>query len=180
MMIDCNVIFPNKPSIVTFGWEDSYGSYSWISITKNINIDGDNINTEDFVALPLIDSSKSSKNLDFSCYSDAAQWFRTPTEGEVTKLKNALLESKDSRSDKYLLDFFDIEKERTEFTPKPGDKVLVRGTGTNNIWVCDIFSYISTEGNYVCTGNLPYKECIPYLGNEYLIGTNKILEKNQK
>lgn len=180
MMIDYNIIFPNKPSIVTFGWEDSYGVCSWISITKNINIEEKNINTEDFVALFLTAPSNVNKDLEFDGYSSAAQWFRISTEGEITKLKNALLESKDSRSSKYLLDFFDIEKEINNFIPKPGDKVLVRGVCTNNKWICDIFSYISTEGNYICTGNFSYEECIPYLGNEYLIGTNKILRKNQK
>jgi hypothetical protein len=30
----------------------------------------------------------------------------------------------------------------------------------------------------MCTGNFSYEECIPYLGNEYLIETNKMPRKN--
>lgn len=35
--------------------------------------------------------------------------------------------------------------------------------------------YADTEGRtkYECLGGLRYKECIPYQGNEHLLGTNK-------
>lgn len=56
-------------------------------------------------------------------------------------------------------------------TLKPFDKVLVRD---NNIqkWTVDIFSFFdkSLTHPYSCTGHYT-NQCIPYEGNEHLLGT---------
>lgn len=59
-------------------------------------------------------------------------------------------------------------------TLKPFDKVLVRDTN-GQVWTADLFSHIiDTNPNlrttFVCTGHYP-NQCIPYEGNEHLLGT---------
>lgn len=57
---------------------------------------------------------------------------------------------------------------------KPFDKVLVRDD-EDDVWKADYFSHYE-EGDkiapYVCVGSY-YKLCIPYEGNEHLLGTKK-------
>lgn len=54
---------------------------------------------------------------------------------------------------------------------KPFDKVLVRDIDENE-WECSLFSHIDEEGYYVCVGSW-WMQCIPYEGNEHLLGTTK-------
>jgi hypothetical protein len=58
-------------------------------------------------------------------------------------------------------------------TLKAYDKVLVRDTN-EQVWVADLFSHalVRPLGNYTfaCVGHYP-NQCIPYLGNEHLLGT---------
>ena len=66
----------------------------------------------------------------------------------------------------------DIKKEH-QF--KPFEKVLVRDS-YNDMWRASFFSHIKEdEGRYVTTG-LTWKFCIPYIGNESLVGTTKDVE----
>ncbi|MBO5369017.1 hypothetical protein J6A32_10410 [Methanocorpusculum sp.] len=61
------------------------------------------------------------------------------------------------------------EKESAPF--KPFDKVLIRDND-NQYWKADLFSNIRTGNNefpYCCVGN-SWKQCIPYEGNEQLLG----------
>lgn len=54
---------------------------------------------------------------------------------------------------------------------KPFDKVLVRDSKSDN-WRANLFSYIGKDGYYHCVyANWVY--CIPYAGNEHLLGTTK-------
>lgn len=55
---------------------------------------------------------------------------------------------------------------------KPFDKVLVRDD-INDKWSINLFSYYDEEDRnfpYVCISG-HYEHCIPYGGNEYLLGT---------
>lgn len=52
---------------------------------------------------------------------------------------------------------------------KPFDKVLVRNNDDDE-WVCDIFSHIDELAFYYCVGTR-WEQCIPYEGNEHLLGT---------
>ena len=68
----------------------------------------------------------------------------------------------------------DILLEVPDDTPnfKPYDKVLVRDKIFEN-WRCDFFSHYEKEKKYLpyrCVGN-NYTYCIPYEGNEHLVGT---------
>lgn len=54
---------------------------------------------------------------------------------------------------------------------KPFDKVLVRDLDEHE-WECSFFSHIDEEGCYVCVGSW-WMQCIPYEGNEHLLGTTK-------
>lgn len=57
---------------------------------------------------------------------------------------------------------------------KPFDKVLVRDSKSDN-WRANLFSYIGKDGYYHCVyANWAY--CIPYIGNESLLGTTKDVE----
>ena len=53
---------------------------------------------------------------------------------------------------------------------KQFEKVLVRD-GYDEVWKCDFFSHIDVDGNYSCVGVDYWKQCIPYEGNEHLLGT---------
>ena len=57
---------------------------------------------------------------------------------------------------------------------KPFDKVLVRDSKSDN-WRANLFGYIGKDGYYRCVyANWVY--CIPYAGNEHLLGTTKNVE----
>jgi hypothetical protein len=54
---------------------------------------------------------------------------------------------------------------------KPFDKVLVRNEDTT-AWGCAIFSHITNTASFQYAANsLLWKQCIPYEGNEHLVGT---------
>lgn len=59
---------------------------------------------------------------------------------------------------------------------KPFDKVLVRDRDDDE-WVCDFFSHIEEGNLYYCVGTW-FKQCIPYEGNEHLLGTTNKPEVN--
>ena len=55
---------------------------------------------------------------------------------------------------------------------KPFDKVLVR-CNKDSVWRCELFSHYNTfnkQYSYVCLSSV-YKYCIPYEGNQHLLGT---------
>ena len=57
---------------------------------------------------------------------------------------------------------------------KPFDKVLVRDSESDK-WRANLFGYIDKDGYYHCVyANWAY--CIPYAGNEHLLGTTKDVE----
>lgn len=66
----------------------------------------------------------------------------------------------------------EIEPVKQECTFEPFDKVLVRDYDTTK-WKSDLFSYLDETRalKYVCVGN-NWKQCIPYEGNEHLLGTS--------
>lgn len=60
---------------------------------------------------------------------------------------------------------------------KPFDKVLVRNQKTEE-WSANIFSHTDKTDeylDYVCV-NGRWEFCIPYIGNEHLLGTTKDVE----
>lgn len=97
---------------------------------------------------------------------------RFATEEEKQKLIDALKESKEQKAKKCLKKLGIEEKQECEF--KPFDKVLVRNDDKLK-WYADIFSNKDENGKYVCIG-WNWKQCIPYEGNEHLLGTTENYE----
>ena len=76
--------------------------------------------------------------------------------------------------DGWWLPFFVLEKIKSvKFVYKfqPFDKVLVRD-GHEDTWKVDLFSHFKEmhDYKYKCIGN-HWKQCVPYEGNEHLLGT---------
>ena len=57
---------------------------------------------------------------------------------------------------------------------KPFDKVLVRDF-KDQAWQVSLFSYKDSDSYYCCNG-CAWNQCIPYIGNESLLGTTKDME----
>ena len=57
---------------------------------------------------------------------------------------------------------------------KPFDKVLIRDFGSQ-AWQVSLFSYKDSDSYYCCNG-CGWNQCIPYEGNESLLGTTKDVE----
>ena len=95
---------------------------------------------------------------------------RLATEEEKQQLFDAL--SKEGKA-------WDAEKkEVVDLKPKvelkPFDKVLVRDAKKDK-WSVSLFSYKDADW-YFCSNDLCWKFCIPYIGNEHLVGTTKDVE----
>lgn len=74
---------------------------------------------------------------------------------------------------------WDAEKKQiVELKPKvelrPFDKVLVRDSKSDS-WRANLFGYIDEDGDYRCV-YATWVYCIPYEGNEHLLGTTKDVE----
>nr|DAL65459.1 MAG TPA_asm: hypothetical protein [Caudoviricetes sp.] len=65
---------------------------------------------------------------------------------------------------------FGLTDQETKTQLKPFDKVLVRINDKCD-WVCNIFSHMDSDNEYVCL-YMRWPLCIPYEGNEHLLGTN--------
>lgn len=69
-------------------------------------------------------------------------------------------------------DWLTFNASEKEYEFKPFDKVLVRDDNSVN-WDIDLFSHINNdvdEFKYVCLDD-SWNKCIPYEGNEHLLGT---------
>lgn len=96
---------------------------------------------------------------------------RLATEEEKKQLFSAL-EKKGEAWDSEHKMIVDIKKEH-QF--KPFEKVLVRDS-YDDVWRASFFSHIKeNDGRYVTTC-VTWKFCIPYIGNESLLGTTKDVE----
>lgn len=81
-----------------------------------------------------------------------------------------LFPSKDQRDwNKFIVpDQVNDQKPKTEL--KPFDKVLVRDDDGRE-WRCDFFSHLGYKGGVFICFTTWWKQCIPYEGNEHLLGT---------
>lgn len=52
---------------------------------------------------------------------------------------------------------------------KPFDRVLARDSD-DEFWFSEQFGHIDSDGRFICCGK-KYSQCIPYEGNEHLLGT---------
>ena len=105
------------------------------------------------------------KNYTADCSSD-----RLATDSEKQQLFSAL-EKEGKAWDSNKKSIVDL-KPKVEF--KPFDKVLVRANGYNK-WQVSLFGYKDCNCYYCCCG-FGWSQCIPYIGNESLLGTTKDME----
>lgn len=105
---------------------------------------------------------------------------------KVGKIKiindNGIGISFDRETDDYFyFPYFVLEKvEKPKYEFKPFDRVLVRQE-EREIWLCEFFSFFDKDqpggAVHICLGGI-YRYCIPYEGNEHLVGTTKTPENN--
>lgn len=73
--------------------------------------------------------------------------------------------------DQFLAEELELAEEKGKHEFKPFDKVLVRD-GDEFTWKCGIFSHIEGLNGYKFVVSSGYwRQCIPYEGNEHLVGT---------
>ena len=122
----------------------------------------------------LIEKICDEDDLYAACGNDIKSYNKANDEQINTFIK-ALKESEEPKAQEYLKRFFGIEEHsnsskigKNDF--KPFDKVLVRHG--NKTWIADLFSNMSSDGMFICVGNI-WEHCIPYEGNEHLLGTTE-------
>ena len=102
---------------------------------------------------------------------------RKAIEEEKKFLAEKIIKAEDSRKidiiKRYLSEYEYLLDEMPKRDFKPFERVLVRASNLGN-WNLHLFARVREEEyKYECLGGLRYKECIPYQGNEHLLGTNK-------
>ena len=101
---------------------------------------------------------------------ESSEEYRFATEEEKQQLFDALeKEGKAWDAEKK-----QIEDSKSKVELKPFDKVLVRDS-KSDYWRATLFSHIDKNGCYYCVW-ASWNYCIPYEGNESLLGTNKNVE----
>lgn len=115
-----------------------------------------------------------------SAWENKIEKYRFATESERQKLVDALKASKEPEAKEYLKRFFGIE-EKLKYDFKPFDKVLAKYYEDDN-WEASLFIRTITddqdgETKYECLNGTVYVYCIPFEGNEYLLGTTENPEK---
>lgn len=102
----------------------------------------------------------------------SAEGYRFATEEEKQQLFDALAkEGKRWNAEKKI-----IEDAKKEYQFEPFEKVLVRDT-YDDVWRASFFSHIKKSNGKYATACLVWKYCIPYEGNEHLLGTTKDVEE---
>ena len=104
----------------------------------------------------------------FTIYDDAITYF-------VSDINFASIEDKNKLFSALVREGYRYDEKqhrliKQEF--KPFDKVLMRNED-NQTWRACLFSHYRKDlySPYICVGCSAYKQCIPYEGNEYLLGT---------
>lgn len=96
-------------------------------------------------------------NANYRFYSNGIYW-------KFDGAECLLFPSKEDR------DWSTFKAPKKEYQFKPFDKVLVRDYG-DQCWSCNFFSHI--KGSNFCCINGTWVQCIPYEGNEHLVGTTE-------
>lgn len=98
-------------------------------------------------------------------------------DGRILKNEDTYRLNKWSNTEISITDFLALKPEDVKENPepefKPFDKVLVRDDGDDE-WGIDLFESFSADAPYSfqCLGSC-WKQCIPYEGNEHLLGTTE-------
>lgn len=91
--------------------------------------------------------------------------FTEDVKRNITDAEPTLFPSKEQRD----WSKFGVSDQESKHQFKPFDKVLVRACDEQE-WECSFFSHITEGGYYACVGSW-WLQCIPYEGNEHLVGT---------
>lgn len=123
-----------------------------------------------FIVLNLNSTKALSLGYKTSFFKENLNTIRLATEEEKKQLFDAL--EKEGKA-------WDAEKKQiVDLKPnielKPFDKVLVRDFSRDK-WSISFFSF-KKEDCYVCINHCSWNQCIPYIGNESLLGTTKDVE----
>lgn len=117
----------------------------------------------------------------FAACNNEIERYRLATDSEKQRMINALKASKNPKAKEYLKRFFGIEEEpKYEF--KPFDKVLVRDEDDKE-WHISLFAREIVDDSdglpykYECSNGTLWDCCIPFEGNECLLGTAENPEK---
>ena len=141
---------------------------SYITIFKEFI---DNTSFSNYVCLTSFGSFKVNN------FSDNAN-LRLATEEEKEKLFKAIKDNGYKwNSETKTLDKLITPKKFDITTLKPFDKVLVRDSD-KDMWCASIFSH-TWKNLYYCVG-IWHNQCIPYEGNEHLLGTTDDCDKFYK
>lgn len=126
----------------------------------------------------------TSGDIEFDCklWTDVYDGYRKrhvrkAIEEEKKFLAEKIIKVEDSRKidiiKRYLSEYEYLLDEMPKHDFKPFERVLVRRTNQER-WKLHLFSRESGEDNkYECLGGVGFSQCIPYEGNEHLLGTNK-------
>lgn len=144
---------------------DSSDDYHYILIYKG----QDDKHIYRYVAMFENNSLHIRKDAHFTKPKDYSM--RYATEEEKKQLFSAL-EKEGKRWDSGKKEVVDL-KPKVEL--KPFDRVLVRNDKEDQ-WSANIFSYQVRDNMYYCLGENYWRYCIPYIGNESLLGTTKDME----
>lgn len=125
---------------------------------------------EKYYGHAFLDGNIAIVNEDSYCQKDFCT-ARSSTEEEKQQLFEALAK-KGKAWDAEKKQIVDIKKE-LQF--KPFEKVLVRDS-YNDMWRASFFSHIKEDDGRYVTTCCTWKFCIPYIGNESLVGTTKDVE----
>ena len=125
---------------------------------------------EKYYGHAFLDGNIAIVNEDSYCQKDFCT-ARSSTEEEKQQLFEALAK-KGKAWDAEKKQIVDIKKE-LQF--KPFEKVLVRDS-YNDMWRASFFSHITEDDGRYVTTCCTWKFCIPYIGNESLLGTTKDVE----
>lgn len=125
---------------------------------------------EKYYGHAFLDGNIAIVNEDSYCQKDFCT-ARSSTEEEKQQLFEALAK-KGKAWDAEKKQIVDIKKE-LQF--KPFEKVLVRDS-YNDMWRASFFSHITEDDGRYVTTCCTWKFCIPYIGNEHLLGTTKDVE----
>lgn len=112
----------------------------------------------------------------FAACNNEIERYRLATDSEKQRIIKALKKSKNPKAKEYLKRFFGIE-EKPKYEFKPFDKVLVKYHEDDN-WKASLFTRTITddqdgETKYECLNGTVVVYCIPFEGNEHLLGTDE-------
>lgn len=173
---DANRLLLEVPEYATFKdgdvLSDEEGNYIFI-----LNTNGKYL-TSLYASLAAGTSLNISDNIAAS--ENNIERYRLATDSEKQRMINALKASNNPKAKEYLKRFFGIE-EKPKYDFKPFDKVLVKYYEDDN-WEGNLFIKTITddqdgETKYECLNGVVFVHCIPFEGNECLLGITENPEK---